>query len=87
MYSRQDIIFRQFWKWSTIFYSELQVTIDLEPEVAGNDSAAELSGLLQDPHFLVYFVLYTQSYPYSMTREHEDPVIDTCSSSSHFHIL
>ncbi|XP_073230493.1 protein PALS2-like [Porites lutea] len=29
-----------------------EVTIDLEPEVAGNDSAAELSGLLQDPHFL-----------------------------------
>ena len=48
-------------------FSELQVTIDLEPEVAGNDSAAELSGLLQDPHFLVYFVVYTQSYPYSMT--------------------
>ena len=49
-------------------FSELQVTIDLEPEVAGNDSAAELSGLLQDPHFLVYFVVYTQSYPYSMTH-------------------
>lgn len=70
-----------------MFYSELQVTIDLEPEVAGNDSAAELSGLLQDPHFLVRFVLYTQSYPYSMTREHEDLVIDTCCSTSHFHIL
>ena len=31
----------------------LQVNTDLEPQVAGDDSAAELSGLLQDPHFMV----------------------------------
>ena len=31
----------------------LQVNTDLEPEVASDDSAAELSGLLQDPHFMV----------------------------------
>lgn len=32
----------------------LQVNTDLEPQVASDDSAAELSGLLQDPHFMVY---------------------------------
>ena len=26
---------------------------DLEPQVASDDNAAELSGLLQDPHFVV----------------------------------
>lgn len=31
----------------------LQVNTDLEPQVASDDSAAELSGLLQDPHFMV----------------------------------
>ena len=30
-----------------------QVTTELEPQVASDDSAAELSGLLQDPHFVV----------------------------------
>ena len=36
-----------------IFFVGFQVGTDLEPQVASDDSAAELSGLLQDPHFLV----------------------------------
>lgn len=40
----------------------LQVNTDLEPQVASDDSAAELSGLLQDPHFMVYNVQVQKYY-------------------------
>lgn len=36
----------------------LQVNTDLEPQVASDDSAAELSGLLQDPHFMVTYTIF-----------------------------